>query len=120
MADLSVTDATTLAGTELVSGTTYYLSLHTASPGTTGANECTDTNYVRQAITFGAAASGVSTSTLAVSFPAMAASQTIAGVGIWTAATAGTYKVGDTVTSFTAGVGVSVDYASGAVTLTVS
>jgi len=120
MADLSPTDATTLAGTELVAGTTYYMSLHTGNPGTTGANECTDANYVRQAITFAAASGGVSTSDLAVAFPAMAASQTIDGVGIWTASTAGSYKVGASVTSYTAGVGVAVDYASGAVTLTVS
>ena len=35
MPDLSTTDATTLAGTELVNGTTYYMSLHTADPSTT-------------------------------------------------------------------------------------
>lgn len=121
MADLSSTDATTLAGDELVSGTTYYLSLHVGAPGTTGANECTDTNYVRQPITFGAASAGVSTSDLAVTFPAMAAAQTIVGIGLWTALpTAGVYKVGASVTSYSVAAGVKVEYASGAITLTVS
>jgi hypothetical protein len=96
------------------------MSLHTADPGTTGASECTDANYVRQAIKFGAASGGVSTSNQAANFPAMAASQTLAGVGIWTTATAGSFKVGAAVTSFTAGIGVQVQYASGAVTFTVS
>lgn len=120
MADLSIADANTLAGDELVSGTTYYMGLHTADPGITGASECTDSAYARQPIKFGAAAGGQVVSDLAVSFPAMAASQSIAGVSIWTAATGGSFKVGASVTGFTAGVGVQVQYASGAVTFTVS
>jgi hypothetical protein len=120
MPDLGSTDATTLAGDEVVAATTYYLSLHTADPSTTGASECTDTNYARQPITFGSASSGVSTSNLAVSFPGMAASQNIQGVGLYTAVTAGTYKIGQANAIGTVGVGVHVQFASGAVTLTVS
>ena len=123
MPDLSTADANTLAGTELVAGTVYYLSLHTADPGTTGASECTDANYVRQAATFAAGSTGemvTSGTHAAQSFPGMAAAQTLAGIGVWTAATLGAFKVGAAETSFSAGVGVQVQYASGAITFTVS
>jgi hypothetical protein len=41
-------------GGVLFAGTTYWLSLHTASPGITGAHELTASTYSRQPITFGA------------------------------------------------------------------
>ena len=39
----------------IVPGTTYYLSLHSADPGTTGASEFSGGTYARQAIVFGSA-----------------------------------------------------------------
>ena len=46
-------------------------SLHTASPGNTGANEATGGSYVRQSVTFGAPSSGVKTSTNAQNWTSM-------------------------------------------------
>lgn len=76
--------------------TTWYLSLHTADPGLTGANELltsVDADYVRKAITF-AAASGLTKATDAgVTWTADAAATTyiVTHVGIWDALTAGNF-----------------------------
>jgi hypothetical protein len=51
--DLAVAAVTAVAG---------YLSLHTADPGTTGANEVSGGSYARQAITWNAASGGEQTS----------------------------------------------------------
>lgn len=75
-----------------------YASLHTANPGTTGASELTGTGYARQAITWGAASNGVKTATVTFSVPA---GSTIVGLGLWSAATGGTFRDGVTVTSQT-------------------
>lgn len=55
------TVATAEAGIDakIVTGTTYYLGLHTADPGFTGASEVTGGSYARQTIVFGVAAAPV-------------------------------------------------------------
>jgi hypothetical protein len=81
------------AGTEVI--TTLggkYISLHSASPGTTGANEITGGTYARVATTWGAESGGVSVgSQVTINVPAGA---TIAYFGINTAATGAAYVDG--------------------------
>lgn len=69
---------------------TVYASLHTASPGDTGASEVTGGSYVRQAITWNAAASpgGTMTNNGAINFTGMPAA-TVVGIAIWDASTVG-------------------------------
>ncbi len=79
--------------------TTVNLSLHTASPGTTGANEVADANYVRQNITssMGTPASKSVSNTSAVTFPLAAAGYTVTHWGLWDQA--GTFIDGGAFTS---------------------
>jgi hypothetical protein len=69
-----------------------YISLHTASPGTTGANEVAGGTYARVATTWGAIAGGSTTgSQVTINVPA---GVTITHWGIWDAASAGNYYDG--------------------------
>lgn len=69
-----------------------WISLHSASPGTTGANEIAGGTYGRVATTWGSA-SGSSRpgSQVTLNVPA---STTITHFGVWSAQTSGTYKRG--------------------------
>ena len=60
-------------------------SLHTAFPGTTGANECSGGAYPRESIVFGAPSGGIRTQTGSVVFGVSA--QTVRWVGYWQGAT---------------------------------
>lgn len=93
-----------------------YLSLHSADPGTTGASEITGGGYARQAITWGAASGGTATNTGALSFT-VAAATTVAYVGVWSAATTGTYYVGAATTSVTFNQAGTASVAASALTL---
>ena len=107
----------------LVASTTYYLSLHTASPGTTGANEVTGGSYARQAITFGTASGGVATSTDGQTFSSMPAeSGGVPYFGLWTAVTGGTYIGGGTTSGLSGAIssGTTISFATGAVTAAIS
>ena len=82
-----------------------HMSLHTADPGATGVNEVTGgaPAYARVALTWSAGTvDGVYTATLASSFN-VPASVTITHVGLWTAATGGTFldKAAVTAAAFT-------------------
>lgn len=124
MADLTTASADTmLAAAPCVAGTTYYLGLNTADPGTTGASEVSGGSYARQAITFGTPASGSQASTDSQSFTGMPAeSGGVPYFSIWTAATAGTYLAGGTTSGLSGAIsaGATISFATGAVTLTVS
>jgi hypothetical protein len=99
----------------LVPGTTYYLSLHSGDTSTTGANEFTGGGYARQAIVFGSASGGVIASNASQTVP-NAGSTAATYVGIWTAATAGTFMAGAAMgSSVTA---ASIVFGTGAVTFT--
>lgn len=93
------------------------VSLHSASPGTTGANENANTgSYVRQACTWNAASGGSKTNSTALTF-ATAGSVAVTHFGTWSSATygAGTYSIGGALTaSVTA---ASITFASGSITL---
>lgn len=69
-----------------------YISLHTSSPGTTGANEVAGGSYARVATTWSSAASSSRAgSAVTINVPA---STTITHFGIWSASSGGTYKRG--------------------------
>lgn len=66
---------------------TPYISLHTADPGETGANEVAGGSYARQAGSFGNAAAGAVTTTATIDFTGMP-SATLTHVGVWSSSTA--------------------------------
>lgn len=117
MARITTADADIAQNAEIVPATTYYLSLHTGDPGITGATEGTDG---RKAITFASSSGGSMASSSAQSWPSAVGGQTYAFFGLWTAATAGTYKRGGTLTSITPPAGATISVASGAITFTAS
>lgn len=96
------------------------VSLHTATPGTTGASENANTgSYARQACTWNAASGGSKTNSTALSF-STANSVAVTHFGTWSSATygAGTYAIGGALgSSVTA---ASITIASGGITLTAS
>lgn len=77
-------------------GSGSWISLHTASPGTTGASEATGGSYARQQTTWGSASGGVINGS-AVTVPVP--SGTFSHWGLWTAATGGTFIDGGTLSS---------------------
>jgi hypothetical protein len=69
-----------------------YISLHSATPGTTGASEIGGGSYARVATTWGSIAAGAVTGTqVTINVPA---STTIVYWGIWDAVSAGNYYDG--------------------------
>lgn len=96
------------------------VSLHTATPGTTGASENANTgSYARQACTWNAAASGSKTNSTSLTF-STAGTVAVTYIGTWSSATygAGTYAIGAALTSSVTA--ASITFASGAITLTSS
>lgn len=77
-----------------LAGVAIYVSLHTADPGTTGANEATGGSpaYARKSITWNAAAAGNLDSSNAPVFDVPAGTYT--HWGLWSASTAGTFYGG--------------------------
>jgi hypothetical protein len=94
------------------------ISLHTASPSTTGANEQSGGTYARQTSTFGSASSGTATNTNAPAVP-QPASTTSTHFGEWSAATAGTYEIGGALgSSLTTGSSpATVTFAAGSISV---
>jgi len=101
----------------LVPGTTYYLSLHSADVGTTGANEFSGGGYARQAIVFGSASGGAIANNASISVP-NAGSTAATFFGVWSAVSAGTYLGGGALTASTTA--ASITFAVGAITITAS
>lgn len=101
----------------LVAGTTYYLSLHSADPGTTGASELSGGGYARQAIVFATWASGSSSNNAAITVP-NAGSTAVTYLGIWSTSTAGTYETGCPLASSVTA--ASITFAIAAVVFTAS
>lgn len=73
-----------------------YVSLHTASPGTTGANEVTGGSpaYARKAVTWNAASAGDLDNNANPVFD-VPAGVTVTHYGLWSALTGGTFYGGD-------------------------
>lgn len=95
-----------------------YLSLHTADPGTTGANEVTGGSYARQSITWNAASAGSQTSSNGQTFSSMPSVAGNLWIGLWSAVSSGTYYWGDANAAVTGPIpsGGTVTFASAAVT----
>lgn len=118
MADLPSASQTAATVGILTNGTTYYLALYTADPGTSGATgEVTGGSYARQVIQF---TNGVSTD--AQAFTGMPTESGNLWIGIWTASTGGTFKWGGSSAAVTGPVtaGQSVNFAIGAVTAAIT
>ena len=127
MADLTTANANAmLTAAPCVPTTVYYLSLHSGSPGTTGANEITGGSYARQAITFGTPSGGSQASSGADATQSFAGMPIEAGgcpyFGVWALVSGGTFEAGGTTTGLSGSIpaGATVTFASGAVTLAVS
>lgn len=75
-----------------------YLSAHTADPGTSGTAEVSGGSYARKAVSWAAAASSAKamSGTVTINIPA---STTVGWVGLWSAATGGTFYGSDDVAS---------------------
>jgi hypothetical protein len=109
----------------LVPGTTYYVSLHTADPGTTGASEVTGGSYARQAIVFTATGGGGNTiiSNGAQNFTGMPAEASgVPYLGIYSASSGGTYLGGGACSlgSTAISAGATVAFAAGGISAAVS
>jgi hypothetical protein len=116
---LTAAQANAAIAAMFVPSTTYYGSLHTATPGTTGASEVTGGTYGRQTITYGSGSSGVESSTNAQNWTLMP-SCTVSYFGHWTTVTTGTYLGGGALTSsLTVPAGATVAAAVGALTVSV-
>jgi len=105
-------DAVVNAGSFAV--TTVYVSLHTADPGGTGANEVTGGSYSRKSASFGAATGGAASNDAQIDFTAMP-SCTVTHVALWDAATSGNVLwEGALTASKVVNSGDTVSFASGA------
>ena len=116
----------TLRNTSYTSPTTTYLALYTTDPtdADTG-TEVSGGSYARQAITFGSASGGSESSTNSQTFNGMPAETTgVPYIGVWSAATSGTYICGGTNTGTSASAnipaGAIVTFAIAGVTATIS
>lgn len=107
-----------LKATPFTGPATIYLSLHTAAPGLTGANEVTGNAYARVAIAFGAASGGAVSSSALVTTPAPTPSNwgTVTYFGLWDSLSGGNYLGGDQLTNPVAtSVGVPIDFPAASV-----
>lgn len=104
MARISVTEA----NQSLVTTNWAYLSLHSADPLTTGANEISGGAYARVAVAWTAASASTVSNTGALSINCPATT-TVAYFGVWSAITVGTYYIGGALTpSVTTGASAGV------------
>lgn len=81
-----------------LTGLVGYLSLHSADPGATGANEVSGSPYARKAISWDDAADGETAISAAVTFD-VPGGTTVGWVGMWSASSGGTFYGSDAITS---------------------
>lgn len=94
-----------------------HVSLHTASPGTTGASENANTgSYARQACSWNSASGGTKTNSTALTF-STAGSVPVTHIGTWNSATygGGSYCIGAALASSVTAASITV--AAGAISL---
>jgi len=104
--------------------TTAYVSLHTADPGTTGANEVSGGAYARQgsvAFTNAGNEPTVASNSAIVTFPVATANWgTISYFGLWTAVSGGAFQGSGSITTPAAvNSGDTARFVAGALTITV-
>jgi hypothetical protein len=113
---LSVAVRNAMLDTQFASGTVYG-SLHTASGGSDGSNEIAETGRVE--LSFAAASGGVTETDAEAAFGAVSGATSPLYVGLWTAATAGTWMgemaIADPVVL---SAGESATFAAGTITVT--
>ena len=112
---------TTLTASAYVFTFNPWLSLHTASPGQTGASEATGGAgpYIRQAAALSVPTTGTEVTSGAQNFTGMP-SCTVGWFGIWSSQATGTYEGGGALTSsLTVPAGATVAFAIGALSLAV-
>lgn len=85
--ELNVLDEIYNAGAGTFPAADPYISLHSADPADTGANELTGGGYARQQTAFGAAAAGTLENTSAITWSVPAGN--VVAWGVWDAATVG-------------------------------
>lgn len=89
---MALTNATLQTMLTALKGAGSFVSLHTADPGTTGANEVTGGSYARVQATLPTGANGTATAPIvSINVPA---GVTVTHVGVWSAVTAGTFVGG--------------------------
>lgn len=86
--ELQVLDEIFNAGAGTFPAADPYISLHTADPGETGANESAGGSYARQQAAFGAAAAGTLSNSANIVWASMPAGDVVAW-GVWDAVSAG-------------------------------
>jgi hypothetical protein len=112
--------STTEANQALATTGWGFVSLHTATPGTTGTSEVTGGTYIRVAVTWNAPSAGAVTNSNAITINLPAAT-TATHFGIWSASTAGTYYLGGALTaSVGGGSAATVTIAAGAISISAS
>jgi hypothetical protein len=93
------------------------VSLHTATPGTTGASENANSgSYARQACSWNTASGGTKTNSTSLTFSTLG-SVAVTHFGTWSSATygAGTYAIGGALASSVTAASITI--AAGAITL---
>lgn len=120
MADLPAASAN--AAGAAITALGGFLSLHTADPSTTGANEVTGGSYARQSITWNSWSAGATTSSNGQTFSSMPAEAGNLWIGVWSLVTSGSFVWGGASAAVTGPipVGGTVTFASGAVSGAVS
>lgn len=90
---MTVTDPVLNAAADAAAALLVWASMHTASPGGTGANEVTGGTpaYARQQVAWNAATGAVTAISGTETFN-VPAGVTVAWLGLWSAATAGTFR----------------------------
>jgi hypothetical protein len=100
--------------------TITHVSLHTSTPGTTGAAENADTgSYARQACSWNTASGGSMTNSTALTFSTLG-SVAVTHIGTWNNATyaAGTYSIGAALSANVTAASITI--AAGAISLSAS
>jgi len=92
-----------------------FVSLHTATPGTTGTSEYA--GVTRQACSWNAASGGSMTNSSALTFTTSGATQ-VTHIGTWSLVSAGVYSIGAALTSGVTAASITI--AAGAITLSAS
>jgi hypothetical protein len=112
---LQALDALTASGTP--TNLAAFVSLHTATTGTTGASEASGGGYARQTMTWNAASGGTKTNSGTATFTT-SGSVANTHMGTFSASTGGTFGIGMPLSSNVTAVTVTV--AAGALTLSAS
>lgn len=114
----------TVRNTTFTAGANIYLSLHTADPGLTGANEVAGAGYARQACAFaddGGDGTGTNSGTVTVPVPSSGGPFAITHVAIWDAASAGNCIAGGALSgTINAAAGSSLQWTAGQITLQIT